>query len=286
MERFMNIIKERSKYKTISHVEKSYLLNIEATHRSLMKNRAMFGCTTLKPERPVDLKSATTMLGVGKRIIPSLRASQLGLTCDDARMLTRAALRFIEAPVPNAEDILDSIAFFAYARAELCGIKIYSSASSSARVGCRSYQSSFVRVSARHTIAVDPSSAPATRLISIRGCMYAYVQCYFRAVHHRCTSEAALARQSTYDASDEVAEEDLEVGDYAVLQMLVGARQEVFVGTRTIVTNVPSRSLPCEQYWIAPLEAIQSQLLVLKARSDRNDVRFVECPGKLVVSSM
>jgi len=116
--------------------------------------------------------------------------------------------------------------------------------------------------------------------------MYAHVQCYFRAVHHRCTAEAALARQSTYDASDEVAEEDLEVGDYAVLQMLVGARQEVFVGTRTIVTNVPSRSLPCEQYWIAPLEAIQSQLLVLKARSDRNDVRFVECPGKLVVSSM
>ena len=285
MEQLTNIIKERSKYKTIPHVEKSYLLNTKATLRSLMRKRAMFGCTTLKPERPVELTSATTVLGVGKRIIPTVRASQLGLTSDDARMLTRAALRFIEAPVPNAEDIVESIAFFAYARVELCGFKIYSSASSSARAGCRSYQSSFVRLSARRTIAVEPSSAHATRLISTRGCMYAYVQCYFRAVHHKCKSdEAAVARLSTHDASDEVTEE--EVGDYAVLHMLVGARQEVFVGTRTILTNVPSGSLPCEQYWIAPLEAIQSQLLVVKARFDRNDVRCIECPRNLVVSSM
>lgn len=282
MERFMNIIKERSKYKTISHVEKSYLLNTEATHRSIIRNRALFGCTSLRKERPVDLKSTTSLLGVGKQIMLKSKASLLGLTWEDAVMLTRAALRSFGTPAMAPSEAMQGIEFFAYARAELCGIKLSSAASSSTRAGCRSYQSSFVRVAAHRALAVDPSSVPARSAASFRGSMYAYVQCYFRVCQH--SFGVAGASGAMCVAADEP--EDQRNENFALLQILSSARQQSFVGTKTIVTTQPSRTLPCEHYWIAPIDAIQSQLMVLKTRAEGTDVRFVECPGKLVVSSM
>jgi hypothetical protein len=166
-ERWMLIIKKRSKYRTIGHVEKSYILNTELTERALLKHCMYHKCALIKAD-PGDAQSvvSTFLCGNGEHISSRSRVMKCGLDKDAAETVVSALLRASpvdSVTIGNAQmdeaclKLLDTAVVTVHKSAEVLGIRFHSRAATPRGVRSRSLACSFMRVFARYLIPVGES---------------------------------------------------------------------------------------------------------------------------------
>lgn len=312
MERWMLIIKARSKYKTIQHVEKSFIKNTEATERSLLRNRVVHGCKPLHtpPVLGIDDSLSVHVRGAGKRVTPRLQSPIHGLTREGAVQLARTALA-VSSKSSDTTDValLDEVQIKIHKSAMVHGFKFDSRHAMLAHraVNSRSYQNSFVRVLAADLVPLiglfqGSTMHPPTNTLPhpIRGSVYAQIEFYFDANVPPLPSTAetnpvrALSHGAQLLPVDDnrhpsrgvhmhTAVEPGSLGMYAVVQPLRDAVAQTFAGTPTVVTCEPLTDVPLSGLYCVPISCFKAQVLVLKSRHERGQLRFLECPGKLLL---
>ena len=293
MERYMLVIKGRSKYKTIQHVEKSFVLNTESTARSLARLSAYHGCTFQKRRRGGVEEQALLLTGKGVSLASAAGRHLTGTQAEGTAVLVHALQRQQLGRVGDGAPDSDGgsveggsgVRLQVHLNASLCGVKIASAGTSARQGSCRAFPSSFVRAEARSTISLAVSggalaSAARSRPPSLQGHVYAYVQWFLQA-----TLPVTNASVAGRGVPQEV------VCNYAVVQCLQGPVQHDFAGTPTVLATEPVTRLPLGQCWLVPLHAIVAQLFLLSANVHSTDVRgprvrMIECPGKLDMAEL
>lgn len=278
----MLVIKGRSKYRVVLWVEKTYIRNTEATLRCLLYNQARFGCVSLYPVAASEAaeSAAVGVRGAGVRLTPRSKAPVRGVTIEAGEVLAKLVLHISGVQEAVGQPLLQQVHLWIYAGVAMQGCKFDSKQTSHRSVNSRSYQNGFVCLPARDVISVclgvDGCVQPCRSDI-VAGSVYAQIQCFFQtsaAVVGDVGGQAVLAAAGQPDSM-------LQAGPYALVQVLNGAKQEIFAGSRTIVTREPCTDVSFTDLFVVPVRAFKAQLLLLKGRHDRSNLRFLQCPGKL-----
>lgn len=289
----MHLIKQRSKYRTIMWVEKSYIRNTEATMRSLQFNQARFGCTSLYPKAASETADSSTVAcrGAGKRLTACSTGKVRGINLARGEMIATLIMHLSQVRATAGVTALQQVHLCMYTGATVRGCKFDSKQTSHRSVQSRSYQNSFVCLRARDVASVQigqDNSVQSCRRDTVAGLVYAQIECFFRA-------DAAVQVQQSQQAHDrgmdarmdpveiEAGQPDdvVEAGLYALVQVLSGVRNETLSGSQTTVTNEPLTNVDFSDLFVVPVKAFRAQLLLLKGRDDLRCLRFKRCPGKL-----
>ena len=125
MERYLHPFKGRAVYTLRRFVEKSFVNNVEATLRSLLQNRARYGCTSLYKEGDITQDDSTGIArGRAVRITARSRGVVRGLTNSDAADLVRVILELTGMKCPGiGVTVLDHAHFMVHTGASLRGLK-------------------------------------------------------------------------------------------------------------------------------------------------------------------
>jgi hypothetical protein len=194
-ERWMLIIKERSKYRTICHVETSYILNTELTARALLKHRMHHKCALIKAD-PEDAHSvvSTLLCGDGDHVSSRSRVTKCALDKNAAETVVSALLRASlvdSVTIGNAQmdeacvKLLDTVVVTVHKSAEILGIRLHSRAATPRGVRSRSLACRFMRVLARDLIPVGESLRRLPMMPEQqRGMCICYVHSYVRIRCH------------------------------------------------------------------------------------------------------
>lgn len=301
----MSPFKARSKYRLTVLIELSFVRNTEATERSLLRNRARHGCTSLYEQTAgSDEEQLCSARGGGVRIKRTTAAAVRGVSRDSAVHAVSVILAMAGLDCPGIDvSILEDYRVMVHCGAIVRGRKFDSTQTPKRSVNSRSFQNSFCRVRSRAVVSMhllpdgslqgypkNRAHAAAANDI-VNGCVYAQVECF---VHVETGSPGAARLQAQAESTAGVdagvggatvncAQADVKrsMGVWAVVQVLQGARQEVFSGCTTVVTDEPRLGLPSDELYLCDIEEFESQLLLLKGNDDIHQLRFVECPGKL-----
>jgi hypothetical protein len=273
-ERWMLIIKKRSKYRTIGHVEKSYILNTELTARALLKHRMYHKCALIKAD-PQDAQSvvSTLLCGDGDHISSRSRVIKCGLDKNAVETVVSALLR--ASPVDSVTiwrsqmneaclKLLDTVVVTVHKSAEVLGIRFHSRAATPRGVRSRNLACSFMRVFARDLIPVGESLRRLPMMPEQqRGMCICYVHSYVRIRCHGYQHDDL--HRPEWD------------GEYA----LKNPKYEEFVEFPTFMTDAIVADLNVEDMWILPLRrALEGQLILITPKVGASNLRFVIPAGK------
>lgn len=301
MERYMSPFKARSKYRLTTLIEVSFVRNTEATQRSLLRNMARHGCVSLYDLSDWVEERRCSFRGAGRLIKSTTTVTVRGLSPANAVELARVLLALADLQLPDdGVSILREFPITVHTGVTVRGRKFDSRQTPNRTVNSRSYQNSFCRVRSKELVSarVLPDGTlhgyplqlerPPVPESVVGGYVYALVECYLQAGATDTRRSRASSRQAPEATHGGPLPETASSpghpdgpGVFALVQVLRGAKQKVFAGTPTVLTEEPVEGLSFGDMYVVPVEAFQQQLLVLKASDQTQVLRFVECPGKL-----
>lgn len=282
-EGFMRGPKQRVEAGLVQKCDVTYVRHHEAASRALRFAQVEHGCVSgyagfcADTDEPADhAQSKMQLVRAGQRITALARTPKCGLVPEQARAIVSAVRRKLCTREHMVQEQLAWVLVTAHHSARIPGSILRSKA---APPHMRTWASSFVTVKKRSLLSLGEQLSAGTTVV-------AYIHAYVNLQPMpRADAAPADDEDEAADAAEGqafLAQAERWAGPFAVLEVLQNQGSKQMVGQTVLTANTPDSGVTFSSLWVAPLQVLCMQQVVLAERDGAVELHFLDCSGKHV----